>query len=407
MVFSAGLLLVTVASSLTITHSLGLHARLPLTSRVPDDDHASETTFAAHLHKHGRQPYSDPLEFQKRFALFRTRAAEVEKHNRHPNRRWTAGLNHLSDRTDVELKQLLGYKGTKAKVANGVSSSSDRNMLSKRPLPEEKSWTSYANQAFIRDQGQCGSCWAVAASTVLGAHSELWGTNRSFSTQEIVDCVPNPHKCGGTGGCDGATVELAMQYTMMKGMRKPSEYGDYTAQTQNCDQAISDVTSPSLKDLTMFDSNSMVFLAKESAPSRLFGMTGWEKLASNKYRPLMEALYYKGPVAVSIAANDIFEYSTGIFDGCTDFIVNHAVTLVGYGKDGSDKYYHIQNSWGPSWGEGGRFRVHRLDKEDEHCGMDTKPQEGVACEGETEPVRVCGTCGLLFDSVIPHFGSTK
>lgn len=30
--------------------------------------------------------------------------------------------------------------------------------------------------------------------------------------QELIDCVPNPNACGGTGGCSGATVELAMNY---------------------------------------------------------------------------------------------------------------------------------------------------------------------------------------------------
>jgi cathepsin L len=370
-----------------------------------EENHSSESAFAAHLQKHGRDAYSDPREFQERFALYQIRAAEVEKHNRQPNRLWTAGLNHLSDRTDVELKQLLGYKGMKPMSPSQGPSSRQRSMLSKKPLPEEKSYGNYANQRFIRDQGQCGSCWAVTASTVLGAHSELWGTNRSFSTQEIVDCVPNPNKCGGKGGCDGATVELAMQYAMKKGIRKPSEYGDYKARDGLCDQTINDKSSPSLKDLTVFDSASQVFLAEEAAPGRLFGMTGWEKLASNRYQPLMEALYFKGPVAVSIAANSMFSYSSGIFDGCTDFIVNHAVTLIGYGKEGKSKFYEIQNSWGPSWGEGGRFRVRRLDNEEEHCGMDDKPEEGVACEGDTEPARVCGTCGLLFDSVIPHFGS--
>jgi len=375
-------------------------------SLVKEDDHTSEALFAAHLHKHGRQLSSDPREFQERFALFQMRTAEVERHNGQPNRRWTMGLNHLSDRTDAERKQLLGYKGTNAKSPIAASSSPERSFSSKAKLPESKSWTSYSNQQYIRDQGQCGSCWAVAASTVLGAHSELWATNRSFSTQEIVDCVPNPNKCGGTGGCDGATVELAMQYTMLKGLREPAEYGNYKATDGTCDQVISDSSSPSLKDLTVFDTNTQVVLAQDAAPSKLFGMFGWEKLATNKYMPLMEALYNKGPVAVSIAANNIFEYNSGVFDGCTDFVVNHAVTLVGYGNDGSDKYYHIQNSWGSSWGEGGRFRVLRSDNEDTHCGMDDKPQEGVACDGETEPVRVCGTCGLLYDSVIPHFGST-
>ena len=57
------------------------------------------------------------------------------------------------------------------------------------------------------------------------------------------------------------------------------------------------------------------------------------------------------------------------------------------------------NSWGPEWGEDGHMRLLRVDDSDRdaaeapgHCGIDYHPQEGVACEGETAPVPVCGMC---------------
>jgi cathepsin L len=365
-----------------------------------------EARFHAHLRKHKQEPPSDPDEFRQRLTFFNLRAEKVERHNRQLNRRWTAGLNHLSDRTDSERKQLLGYKADhqnrrSSKVVPLIQEHRSRMV---QQLPDEKMWTGYYNTELIRDQGRCGSCWAVTASTVLSAHSELWHRNKSFSTQEIIDCVPNPNKCGGTGGCDGATVELAMQYTMLKGLRDVTEYGDYTGSDGSCDQPITDTTSPSLQDLTsVMDVGAQIFQAQGSVISQEAGMFGWERLPANKYLPLLEALYNKGPVAVSMAANDIFDYSHGIFDSCTDFIVNHAVTLVGYGKQGTEKYYVIQNSWGPTWGESGRIRIQRTDSEDEHCGMDDQPQDGVACAGETEAVEACGTCGILLDSVVPYF----
>merc|ERR1719482_1934910 len=126
MTFASCLLLASVAK---IADALGLHARLPLHK----DEPAAEANFAAHLQKHGLAPSPDPREFQERFMLFRMRSAEVDQHNRKPNRRWTAGLNHLSDRTDLELKQLLGYKGAKSNSASETSGSSELSMLSKRP----------------------------------------------------------------------------------------------------------------------------------------------------------------------------------------------------------------------------------------------------------------------------------
>merc|ERR1719277_1583829 len=101
----------------------------------------------------------------------------------------------------------------------------------------------------IRDQGGCGSCWAVSASTVLSSHSEIHAKNMTFSTQQLVDCVPNPNSCGGTGGCQGATVELAFQYVMMVGAQDHDEYGPYRSVDGNCDWSPT-VEMPSMSVLT-------------------------------------------------------------------------------------------------------------------------------------------------------------
>ena len=81
-------------------------------------------------------------------------------------------------------------------------------------MPEEKNWMHLAVAKNIRDQGSCGSCWAVATVSVLEAHYEIYsakgGPTKSFSPQQTLECTPNPNECGGQGGCKGATVELAL-----------------------------------------------------------------------------------------------------------------------------------------------------------------------------------------------------
>ena len=70
----------------------------------------------------------------------------------------------------------------------------------------------------VKDQGQCGSCWAFAATAVLESHIAIeTGTLFNLAPQEFVSCMPNPEKCGGTGGCSGATVDLAFDYAMKNG----------------------------------------------------------------------------------------------------------------------------------------------------------------------------------------------
>lgn len=102
------------------------------------------------------------------------------------------------------------------------------------------------------------------------------------------------------------------------------------------------------------------------------------------------------------------EYNGGIFDGCgKDVVVDHAVTLYGYGVDEGSKYWLIRNTWGSDWGESGFIRMKRHDDGEEYCGIDDNNQEGVGCKGDVKQVKVCGMCGMFADSVVPHFAGAK
>ncbi|CAE7657182.1 CEP1 [Symbiodinium pilosum] len=146
-------------------------------------------------------------EFEDRQKIFEARAEEVRVLNSRP-RRWIAGLGPL-DFSEEELQALRGWRGVASPAADDGSSLVQVRV---RSLPEQFNWTSLASLSDVVNQGGCGSCWAVTSAVVLSAHAEINGQRRSFSAQELVDCVPNPKHCGGKGGCSGATVELAMSY---------------------------------------------------------------------------------------------------------------------------------------------------------------------------------------------------
>ena len=75
--------------------------------------------------------------------------------------------------------------------------------------------------------------------------------------------------------------------------------------------------------------------------------------------------------------------------------------LVGYGTDDKDgDYWLVKNSWGPNWGENGYIRLKRESKA--VCWKDSTPAGGNACEGDGNTVqKVCGMCGILFDTSYP------
>lgn len=129
---------------------------------------------------------------------------------------------------------------------------------------------------------------------------------------------------------------------------------------------------------------------------------GFVVLPTNDYTSMMNAVAQVGPIAIAVDAG-WGGYESGIFDGCNQENpdINHGVVLVGYGEEDGAKYWIVRNSWSPTWGENGYIRLARSDSDDEKCGMDVKPQDGTACAGDDTPVKVCGTCGVLFDGTYP------
>jgi len=360
----------------------------------------SFATFESFIELQGRSYQEGSSEYEERKALYQQRKTDSELHNSQPNRLWTAGVNKLWDWTESELKTLRGWDGSVTpEGGSGRSVRKHATFLQQgSELPKEKIWTDLATGQHIRNQGDCGSCWAIAVSTVLEGHAEIFtGKPRTFSAKQIVQCTQNPKHCGGDGGCQGATAELAMDYVMKHGCAETSEIPYAAPLAGACT-----VSSPNLDMAQMLADDSMTSGMGQGGAA--FGMTGWETLPKNEYEPLARALAEKGPVAVSVAADTWFNYDNGVFNGCgKDAVIDHAVTAMGYGEDATGtKYWIIQNSWGKDWGEAGHIRLERHDQGD-YCGTNNDPQKGVACQGETAPVPVCGMCGVLFDSVMPHF----
>ena len=131
-------------------------------------------------------------------------------------------------------------------------------------------------------------------------------------------------------------------------------------------------------------------------------LAGFTTLPQNELRPVLEALL-EGPVAVSVAASNWFSYSSGILDSCdSDWVIDHAVLCIGYGNEDGTNFLTIRNSWGQDWGEHGSVRIaHRPVEVEQQCGDDDKPADGVECKPYPARVTVCGTCGMLYDSVVP------
>jgi len=375
----------------------------------------SHESFKAYMSKHSRDYKVNSSEYKMRHALFVQRVAEVQQQNSQPAKLWTANVNHLSDRTEKELAQLRGWRGAHSKSKgktvgvrahmpghSGWFLNQRSNNVGPR-LPDQISWANLSAIQQDTNQGGCGSCWAIATTTVLNSVAEKAGLRRSFSEQDLVDCVPNPHRCGGTGGCSGATVELAMNWVVSNGIRDV-ESSPYYGVDRTCASSLAQMAPRELSDT---DFEAMIAIGVHSSPASSAGLSlgvkHWERLPENDYLPLLRALVQHGPIAVSVAASGWTSYEQGIFNSCpSDAVVDHAVTLFGYGRDKESdvKFWEIKNSWGLVWGMNGNIRLIREDTP--VCGTDWQPEVGTGCEGGPSSVKVCGQCGILYDAVAVH-----
>jgi len=343
--------------------------------------------YEAFRNRHGREEVQGSADYEIRLKVFSQRRAEVKAHNARPDKIWWAGINKFADMSDEEYRAMLGYRrahsspAAQAPIMRGASFVQVEYEYADYSK-EEKDYKFLNASRFLREQGACGSCWAVAAVGALEMHGELYEKvhpAQRLSFKQMMDCTPNPNHCGGNGGCSGATAELGFGYAASKGLVFEKEYkdGDVDGQCQHFHH------TPALQP------------------------TGFTKLPENELLPLMTALYEKGPIVVSVDAEPWTIYSSGVFDGChEDATVNHAVLLVGYGKDGAsgEDYWKIRNSWGLEFGEDGFMRIkrHGSDKgKAGFCGTDKDPRVGVGCDDSPKTLPVCGMCGILSDSSYP------
>lgn len=366
------------------------------------------TEFDTYRSHHAREYAPGSTEYEMRRAIYEKNMKEIEEHNSKPNRLWTAGPNLLTDRTESEIKALNGYRGhgVDGKKVSLLQISKDEQP--KTPLPREfTNWTSLWTTKYDQIRSQtCGNCWAHATTSMFEAHMEIYhGTKRRYNVMELTHCTENPWKCGGSGGCSGATAELAIHHVMVNGFS-----GKGNEAHHKCPE--NSVSFVDRNEKAPHEWGGGTRTAAADAPGRRdYNLVGWKRMPVNKYEPLMRALVEHGPIAVAVST-DWRHYKNGIYDGCNkDAIIGHAMLLIAYGedKDLGVGWWMLQNSYGKSFGENGHIRLlRRSDEEKEYCGEDSAPQDGTICEGGPSKVRVCGMCGILYDTVVPIFeGNTE
>lgn len=325
-------------------------------------------------------------EYEYRKSVFEKNLAMIKAHNANPHRTYNMNVNHFADLTQEEFVSMYtGYaQGLAMKHRNLKTSFVPEfpKVYKTKDYPKSIDWRTKGITTPVKNQGQCGSCWAFAATACYESHAALaTGKLVTLSPQQITSCAPNPHKCGGTGGCEGATAEIAYEYTSTVGITAESSY-PYTSGTTT--------------------RTGTCYYPNATMPT-VFRNKGYKQLPTNDLNSHLDGIQ-NGPMVISVAASAWAFYDSGIFNGCSNNLdnvdVNHAVVLEGYGEEANgQKYWIVRNSWGPNWGENGYIRLARRDVE--VCGTDPTPEHGYVCENGPTSLTVCGECGMLSDTAYP------
>jgi cathepsin L len=311
--------------------------------------------------------------------MFHQTMKTIAEHNAKPSATWKMGVNHLTDLTPAEFKKMRGYKPAESIAARKMGNVK-RHVKSGMKLPASVDYRKSvpAILTAVKDQGMCGSCWAHATTEGIESYWAIkTGNLFTLSQQQITSCTPNPQECGGSGGCNGATAQVGMEYIKSVGLTQEWNY-----------------------PYTSYFGDSGVCNTQAIKP--VVNITGYVNVDSNDYDSLMDAVATQGPIDISVDASAWNTYESGVYSGCSlNATIDHAVQLVGYGHDNTLNvdYWIVRNSWSPNFGESGYIRV--LRSSNVQCGYDNDPSQGDACKNPPATQYVCGECGILFDNCYP------
>ncbi len=259
--------------------------------------------------------------------------AEVDHVNREI---WNKGAHWWASETSVSAlprelrKQRLGL----VKPAQlSASAQSLAPLETSSPLlgaPVGFNWADAGDVTSVKDQGNCGGCWAFATTAALESQVAMaTGSLLDLSEQVLISC-------GGAGDCNlGGYIDRASNFFVSTGIPFEECY-PYIALNGNC-------------------SNACPYWQNDT-----YGLVGWHWVALNNATAtsLKNALYTYGPLAVSMEVySDFYAYGGGVYEktfSATDE-GSHAVELVGY--DDQRQCFIVKNSWGTDWGEAGFFNI--------------------------------------------------
>jgi len=317
-----------------------------------------ETHFGKFMKKH-RKVYESDDHLAKRLEIFCNNMKSVDEKNE-ANGTPVFGVTKFSDHTREEVSVLLGRKN------KATPPSTERDVRSPKLTGSRFAadatnvdWTKEGMVTPVKNQGQCGSCWAHSAAEQIESEWMLAGNAMwEFSVQQVNSCVKNCFGCG--GGDTPAAYEYLMGLQKGEGLGSSAWAPYVESMTEQC---TGKRCTEACKDLDID-----VLLTKSSLTGPFATVTGYDYAtpaaasngsgANQNMTLLAQNIATHGPASICVNAANWSDYTGGVMSqatcgGFAESDLDHCVQLTGYNADANPPYWIVRNSWATDWGENG------------------------------------------------------
>jgi len=276
--------------------------------------------------------------FFTKYNTFKANLNFIIEHNSF-NHSYTLAMNAFGDMTTEEFKA--------ARCGYTVAPRNEEPVEFVGDVNADVDWGAKGAVTPVKDQGQCGSCWAFSTTGAVEGCVQIASKKLiSFSEQQLVDCAGSE----GNQGCNGGLMDYAFQWIIKNGGIGTEASYPYTARDGQCKTGI----------------------------AKAGKISGFKDVPANNEKELMNALQI-GPVSVAVEADkSVFQfYHDGVLDNKACGVnLDHGITLTGSGVLSGKNYWNVKNSWGASWGKNGYIMMVR-DKN--QCGISLAASYSTGC----------------------------
>jgi len=284
--------------------------------------------------------YSSAQEYQLRFLNFKASLARSGEKDR-KSVKASYGITKFSDMSPEEFQNTILMKNPII-PDNKPRENVMVPKVSAQDVPSFLDWREKGAVTAVKDQEQCGSCWAFSATENIESMWIMAGkatnTTVNLSPQQIVDCDTTDD------GCEGGDTSTAYEYVISAGGLEPISDYPYTGEDGNCNFQSGDVVAK---------------------------ISNWQ-YATDTYSEteIQQNLVSWGPLSICVDASNWQDYEGGVMTWTECAWVNeldHCVELVGYNATNTDNsYWIVRNSWNTNWGIEGYIY---LEMWEDTCGL--------------------------------------